>query len=70
MWAAVTAVALGVFSMAAFAAGNHRWDGVVLVKVGYGHGIHVSDLMGVIPLAAGVALAAWCLRPGGAGRNG
>ena len=56
--------------MAAFAAGNHRWDGVVLVKVGYGHGIHLSDLLGVIPLAAGVALAAWCLRPGGAGRKG
>ena len=56
--------------MAAFAAGNHRWDGVVLVKVGYGHGIHLSDLMGVIPLDAGVALAAWCLRPGSAGRKG
>jgi hypothetical protein len=60
--AAALAVALGTFGFVAFAAGNHRWDGVVLFELGVTHGIHASDLFGLIPFAAGVLLARWCLR--------
>jgi hypothetical protein len=62
--AAALAVALGTFGLVAFAAGNHRWDGVVLFELGATHGIHASDLFGLIPFAAGVLLAQWCLRHG------
>ncbi|HEY8093202.1 MAG TPA: hypothetical protein VID93_05445 [Acidimicrobiales bacterium] len=66
MLAAITAVALGTIAMVAFAAGNHRWDGAVLISFTGSHGVHVSDLLGLIPFAAGVALGVWCLR----GREG
>ena len=64
--AAITAVALGTIAMVAFAAGNHRWDGAVLVSFTGSHGIHFSDALGLIPFAAGVVLGVWCLR----GREG
>ena len=62
--AAIVAVALGTFCLVAFAAGNHRWDGVVLFGFGDTHGVHASDLLGLIPLAASLVLARWCLRQG------
>lgn len=62
--AALTAVALGTFAMVVFTAGNHRWDGAILFEVLDGHGIHASDLLGLFPFAAGILLAAWCLRRG------
>jgi hypothetical protein len=60
--AAITACALGTISMLGFAAGNHRWDGPVVIEVSGSHGIHVVDVLGVVPLGAGVLLAVWCLR--------
>ena len=60
--AAITALALGTISMVGFAAGNHRWDGPVMIQVSGSHGIHFVDVLGVVPLAAGVLLAMWCLR--------
>ena len=61
--AAITALALGTISMVGFAAGNHRWDGAVMIEVSGSHGIHFVDVLGVVPLGAGVLLAVWCLRP-------
>ena len=60
--AAFTAVALGTIAMVGFAAGNHRWDGPVMIHLAGSHGIHYVDVLGVVPLAAGVLLAVWCLR--------
>jgi len=60
--AAITALALGTISMVGFAAGNHRWDGPVMIEVTGSHGIHFVDVFGVVPLGAGVLLAMWCLR--------
>ena len=60
--AAVTALALGTIAMVGFAAGNHRWDGPVMIEVSGSHGIHFVDVLGVVPLGAGVLLAVWCLR--------
>jgi glycerol uptake facilitator-like aquaporin len=60
--AAITALALGTISMIGFAAGNHRWDGPVMIQVSGSHGIHYVDVLGVVPLGAGVLLAVWCLR--------
>lgn len=60
--AAITALALGTISMLGFAAGNHRWDGPVVIEVSGSHGVHVVDVLGVVPLGAGVLLAVWCLR--------
>ena len=60
--AAITALALGTIAMVGFAAGNHRWDGPVMIEVSGSHGIHFVDALGVVPLGAGVLLALWCLR--------
>jgi len=60
--AAITALALGTISMVGFAAGNHRWDGPVMIEVTGSHGIHLVDVLGLVPLGAGVLLAMWCLR--------
>ena len=60
--AAITALALGTIAMVGFAAGNHRWDGPVMIEVSGSHGIHFVDALGVVPLGAGVLLAVWCLR--------
>ena len=60
--AAITALALGTIAMVGFAAGNHRWDGPVMIEVSGSHGIHFVDVLGVVPLGAGVLLAVWCLR--------
>ena len=60
--AAITALALGTIAMVGFAAGNHRWDGPVMIQVSGSHGIHFVDVLGVVPLGAGVLLAVWCLR--------
>ena len=62
MLAAITALALGTIAMVGFAAGNHRWDGPVMIEVSGSHGIHFVDVLGVVPLGAGVLLAVWCLR--------
>jgi hypothetical protein len=59
--AALTALALGTIAMFGFAAGNHRWDGPVMIHVAGSHGIHYVDVLGVVPLGAGVLLAVWCL---------
>ena len=60
--AAITALALGTIAMVGFAAGNHRWDGPVMIQVSGSHGIHFVDVLGLVPLGAGVLLAVWCLR--------
>ena len=60
--AAVAALALGTIAMVGFAAGNHRWDGPVMIEVSGSHGIHFVDALGIVPLGAGVLLAVWCLR--------
>ncbi|HEX6787195.1 MAG TPA: hypothetical protein VF076_08340 [Acidimicrobiales bacterium] len=60
--AAFTAVALGTIAMIGFAAGNHRWDGPVMIHLAGSHGIHYVDVLGVVPLGAGVLLAVWGLR--------
>jgi hypothetical protein len=60
--AAITALALGTIAMVGFAAGNHRWDGPVMIEVSGSHGIHFVDVLGMVPLGAGVLLAVWCLR--------
>jgi len=60
--AAITAFTLGTIAMIGFAAGNHRWDGPVMIRVFGSHGIHYVDVIGVVPLGAGVLLAVWCLR--------
>lgn len=60
--AAATAVALGTIAMVSFAAGNHRWDGAILIRFSGSHGVHASDLLGLVPFAAGLLLGAWCLR--------
>ena len=60
--AAITAIALGTIAMVGFAAGNHRWDGPVMIHVSGSHGIHYVDVLGLVPAGAGVLLAVWCLR--------
>ena len=62
MLAAITALSLGTIAMIGFAAGNHRWDGPVMIQVIGSHGIHLVDVLGVVPFGAGVLLAVWCLR--------
>src|SRR4249919_2282316 len=47
--AAITALALGTISMVGFAAGNHRWDGPVMIQVTGSHGIHFVDVLGLVP---------------------
>jgi hypothetical protein len=59
--AAFTAIALGTIAMFGFAAGNHRWDGPVMIQVIGSHGIHYVDVLGLEPFGAGVLLAVWCL---------
>ena len=58
----MTAFTLGTIAMVGFAAGNHRWDGPVMIQVSGSHGIHYVDVLGVVPLGAGALLAVWCLR--------
>ena len=60
--AAITAFTLGAIAMVGFAAGNHRWDGPVMIQVSGSHGIHYVDALGVVPLGAGLLLAVWCVR--------
>jgi hypothetical protein len=33
-----------------------------MIQVSGSHGIHYVDVLGVVPLGAGVLLAVWCLR--------
>jgi hypothetical protein len=33
-----------------------------MIEVSGSHGIHFVDVLGVVPLGAGVLLAVWCLR--------
>jgi hypothetical protein len=64
--AAAVAAGLGLFAALAFVAGNHAWDDEVIFSLGGTHGIHATDLFAVAPFTAGLVLAWWCLRQGGA----
>ena len=60
--AALTAVGLGLAAALAVVAGKTRFEGPVILVVSETHGVHRGDLVGLVPVVAGVLLARWCLR--------
>ena len=54
------ALGLGVTSAVGMVAGHQPWDGPQVASITETHGLHVGDLLAVLPLAAGAWLARWC----------
>lgn len=62
--AALAALGLGALAAVMMVAGHQPWDGPQVAAVTATHGLHVGDVLAIVPLAVGVALARWCRRHG------
>lgn len=60
--ASAVALGLGVLAAVGMIAGHQPWDGPQVASLTETHGLHVGDLLAVLPLAAGAWLARWCAR--------
>ena len=60
--AALAAVGLGVVAAVMMVAGHAPWDGPEVLSLSQTHGLHQGDVLAIVPLIVGGALAAWCMR--------
>lgn len=58
-------MALGLAAAALMVLGHHPWDGPVVEGSVAGHGLHVGDVLALVPVATSVLLARrwWRRRP-------
>ena len=59
--AAVTALGLGILAGAMMVAGHAPWEGPEVLSLSSTHGIHEGDVLALVPVVVGAALAWWCL---------
>ena len=58
--AALVAFGLGAGAAILAIAGHPPWEGPTVIGITGTHGLHQGDVVALIPLAAGCALAWWC----------
>lgn len=63
-FAALVALGLGVVAAVMVIAGHPPWEGRTVVTLTQTHGLHIGDVVGLIPLAASAWLARWCWKNG------
>ena len=61
MVAALAAFGLGAVAAVMMVAGHAPWEGPEVLSLSTTHGLHRGDVFAVVPVAVGIALAAWCL---------
>lgn len=60
--AAAVALGLGLLAALMMVAGHQPWDGPQVASFTETHGLHLGDVLAVVPALVGLALARWCAR--------
>jgi len=58
--AALAALGLGGLAAVMMVAGHQPWDGPQVAGLTATHGVHRGDVLAIVPLLVGLALARWC----------
>jgi hypothetical protein len=62
--ATLASLGLGLVAAVMMVAGHPPWEGSTVVSLTATHGLHRGDVVALVPVAAGLGLAAWCWRHG------